>query len=59
MLGVKNSWYCSVCNFNVFNSKKKCSKCLTEKPKTSSPLSKKTIEETPPIIAYDPDPNNQ
>jgi hypothetical protein len=32
-------WHCNVCNFEVFNSKNKCSKCLTIKPK---PLLKTT-----------------
>ena len=27
-----NTWHCAVCNFDVFNSKAKCSKCLTQKP---------------------------
>ena len=25
-------WHCHVCDFNVFNSKNKCFKCLTKKP---------------------------
>lgn len=39
----KNTWYCEKCQFDVFNSKKKCSKCLTPKP-----LPKATI-------SYDPE----
>jgi hypothetical protein len=33
-----NTWYCSKCNFDVFNSKSKCSKCLTEKPVNTKPI---------------------
>lgn len=29
---MKNTWYCSVCDFYVFNSKLQCKKCLTKKP---------------------------
>jgi len=27
-----NTWKCPKCNFDVFNSKLQCSKCLTKKP---------------------------
>lgn len=28
---MKNTWRCSKCNFDVFNSKTKCKVCLTKK----------------------------
>ncbi len=28
----KNTWYCSECDFYVFNSKSQCNKCSTQKP---------------------------
>ncbi len=28
----KNTWYCSKCDFYVFNSKTECAKCSTQKP---------------------------
>ena len=29
IMSIKNTWHCSVCNFDVFNTKTKCKKCLT------------------------------
>lgn len=28
----KNTWYCSTCNFYIFNNKSICDKCLAQKP---------------------------
>lgn len=28
----KNSWYCSTCDFYVFNTKRECKKCLSQRP---------------------------
>ncbi len=39
----KNTWHCIVCNFYVFNTKTRCSKCLTPKPQTNT------------LASYDPD----
>lgn len=33
MAAPKNTWHCSICDFYVFNTKQKCDKCLTQKPK--------------------------
>ena len=32
----KNTWYCSVCDFYVFNTKPQCNKCAMKRPKTKS-----------------------
>lgn len=31
-LAPKNTWYCSKCDFYVFNTKLKCNKCSMKKP---------------------------
>jgi len=36
MSNPKNSWYCPVCDFYVFNTKTQCKKCLTQKYKTTN-----------------------
>lgn len=44
-----NTWYCSVCDFHVFNTKSQCNKCLTQKPKP------KPILQTNKNSSYDPE----
>jgi hypothetical protein len=34
-MSIKNTWYCSICDFYVFNTKTHCNKCLTPKPQTN------------------------
>ena len=45
----KNTWYCSTCDFYVFNTKSSCNKCLAEKP----------VPKANNYESYDPEFNRQ
>ena len=48
-MSTPNTWHCSNCNFDVFNSKSQCNKCLTKKPEVKSNSTGHTF------YSYDPE----
>lgn len=49
-----NTWYCSTCDFYIFNSKSKCHKCLASKP-----INPNNPNNPNNATSYDPEFNRQ